>query len=68
MTTTELNLILAELRTRHQSLVWRYEVRGGRRTKVAFRTTGLEAKSNDAATWCSFDEAATALNGGAGQS
>ncbi len=40
---------------------WRYEERNGSRTKVPYDPrTGLRARSNDPASFCSFDQAAQA--------
>ena len=46
----------AELRERRQWVVWRYESRTGKRTKVPFRIdTGQRADVTDPATWADLD-------------
>ena len=37
-------------------VLWRYETRDGRKTKIPYSTNGERAKSNDPATWASFGE------------
>lgn len=50
--------IPAELRQRRQWVCWRYEQRGGESTKVPYRADGAgKAKSDDPATWATFEEA-----------
>jgi putative DNA primase/helicase len=50
--------IPAELRPRPQWVAWRYELRKGKWTKVLKNPrTGDNAKSDDAATWGTFEEA-----------
>ena len=47
-----------ELKRRPQWVLWRYETRDGKPTKVPYNArTGYRADSTDPATWCSFDEA-----------
>lgn len=48
--------IPAVMRARDQWLLWRYEQRGGKTTKVPYQLNGEFAKVNDPSTWCSFDE------------
>ncbi len=49
------------LRERPQWVVWRYETRGGKPTKVPVDPrTGKRASSTDASTWETFDEAVAA--------
>jgi hypothetical protein len=45
---------LAEL---DQWIVWRYEQRDGKSTKVPYRINGSRASITDPKTWCSWDEA-----------
>ena len=45
---------LAEL---DQWIVWRYEQRDGKTTKVPYQINGSLASSTDPKMWCSFDEA-----------
>jgi hypothetical protein len=51
-----------ELRVRNNFVVWRNEIRDGEKTKVPYdaKSNGnhIRAKSNDPATWASFEEAA----------
>jgi hypothetical protein len=52
------------LRDRSQWVVWRYEERKGKRTKVPYDAkTGRMAKSTDPATWTTFEQAAEAYGG-----
>lgn len=37
-------------------VLWRYEERDGRKTKIPYSVTGARAKSNDPETWASFGE------------
>ena len=48
--------IPAELRNLDQWVMWRYEQRGERVTKVPCTPTGASAKSTDPATWATFDQ------------
>ncbi len=48
--------IPAELRNLGQWVMWRYEQRGDRVTKVPCTPTGASAKSTDPATWATFDQ------------
>jgi putative DNA primase/helicase len=51
-----------ELKACHQWLCWRREQRGGKATKVPVNSrTGALAKTNDASTWGSYDEALMAV-------
>lgn len=50
----------AELREEDRWLVWRYERRDGKRTKVPYASTGGSASSTDPGTWSSFDAAVAA--------
>lgn len=53
------------LKERDQWLVWRYETRDGKRTKVPYNArTGQLGKSNDPATWSGFETAVNALLNG----
>jgi putative DNA primase/helicase len=51
--------IPAELRKRRQWVVWRYELRGERWSKVPYQANRQEAraKADDPSTWATFDEA-----------
>lgn len=52
------------IRERPQWVVWRYETRGGKATKVPIDPrTGKRASSTDPSTWASFDEAVAAWRG-----
>ncbi len=52
-----------ELRRRPQWVVWKYEERGGKSTKVPYIAGGGgKASSTDSGTWRSFGEAVQALN------
>jgi putative DNA primase/helicase len=57
--------IPAELRARRQWVVWLYEVRDGKPTKVPYNAhTRLRAASTDLETWAYFDAALAAYEGG----
>lgn len=45
-----------------QWVVWRYEHRDGKPTKVPYQSTGRPASSADPKTWCSWNEAVTTLH------
>jgi putative DNA primase/helicase len=40
-----------------QWIVWRYEQRDGKATKVPYQLNGIRASSTDTKTWCSWDQA-----------
>ncbi|MGP8244158.1 MAG: hypothetical protein ACLQVN_06530 [Bryobacteraceae bacterium] len=50
-----------ELKRLRQWLLWRYETRNDRPTKVPYQTDGRRADSTDPATWCSYKDACSAL-------
>jgi putative DNA primase/helicase len=56
--------IPAELTSRDQWVVWRWEVRKGKWNKPPYQPSGSPAKSNDPATWVSFREAVAAFENG----
>lgn len=57
--------IPAELKERPQWVLWReVKNRGSRPAKVPYQPDGKEAKSNDPATWTTFDNAVAAYNSG----
>lgn len=59
------NAIPEEMRALPNWCVWRLETVGGRETKIPYNArTGEKAKSNDRATWCTFAEAAHAVEQG----
>jgi primase-polymerase (primpol)-like protein len=49
--------IPAQLKALQQWVCWRYEFRDGRWTKVLYHPNGSRARSTDAATWVSFEQA-----------
>jgi putative DNA primase/helicase len=55
-------MIPPELRKRDQWVVWRYEDRGGKQTKVPYRPAepSRRAAADDPSTWASFEQAARA--------
>ncbi len=60
-----LDNIPEEFRRRTQWLVWRYEERDGKPTKVPYIAGGVgKASSTDSLTWRTFEEAAQALKTG----
>lgn len=57
-----------ELRERRQWVPWRYERRGGKRTKAPYNAaTGRMAATDDPSTWATFDAALLALELGRGR-
>lgn len=50
----------AELRAIPQWVLWNYEERNGKRTKVPYQPSGARASSTDPATWTDFDTVAAA--------
>jgi hypothetical protein len=56
-TTIVVENIPQELRDREQWVLWRYESRKGRRTKVPKQADGTNAASDNPATWTTFDRA-----------
>ena len=55
----QVNLIPNELKALQQWVVWRFEERGGKKTKVPYcaKDPKKKANSNDSSTWESFDKA-----------
>lgn len=53
------------LRGLRQWVLWRYEHRGGKRTKCPYQVNGHRARANDPRTWTSLEEALAALTSGA---
>ncbi len=53
-----------QLKSLRTWVVWRYETRGGKRTKVPFCSKTQHAKSNDPATWTSLEQAVRLYNAG----
>lgn len=47
-----------EMRDLPNWVLWRYEKRDGKKTKIPYSVTGARAKSNDPETWAKFGEAA----------
>lgn len=45
-------------------LLWRYEERGEKRTKVPYQASGEKADSTDPTTWCAYGEALEAYRAG----
>jgi putative DNA primase/helicase len=50
-----------ELRTLKQWVLWRYETREEKLTKVPYQANGRKAESDNPATWTSFDKTLAAL-------
>jgi putative DNA primase/helicase len=53
--------IPVELRTLKQWVLWRYETREEKLTKVPYQANGRKAESDNPATWTSFDKTLAAL-------
>src|SRR5262249_6358768 len=60
--TVKLEKFPEQLRRKRVWCIWRYEVRDDKPTKVPCQPTGYFAKSNDPATWVSFEEACAAAD------
>lgn len=56
--------IPAAMKARRQFVVWRDIIRDGKSTKVPFQTNGRPAKTNDPATWNTFDQVMAAYGRG----
>src|SRR5208337_581750 len=56
--------IPAELTSRDQWVVWRWEKRKGKLNKPPYQPSGSAARSNDPATWVSFQAAVAAFESG----
>lgn len=50
-----------DLAERDQWILWRYEQRDGKSTKLPYQTNGQAAKSNDPNTWTNYDAILTCL-------
>ena len=44
-----------DLSIRHQWVLWRYETRDGKPTKVPYQVNGMRAKPDDSRTWSTFE-------------
>ena len=68
-TTEDFLTIPQEMRDISQWVAWRAEQRGGKTTKIPINiATGRGAKTNDPATWASFDDVLSYWDEGAGAS
>lgn len=54
----------AELKVLDRWVLWKAETRNGKVTKIPKQVTGVQAKSNDPATWASYAEVCKALKRG----
>ncbi len=63
---SDLDNIPEPLRERPQWVVWKLIERNGEKTKVPFAVDGSLAKSNDPATWTTFETAASTFQNGGG--
>lgn len=50
-----------ELKALPQWVLWRYEERNGKKTKVPYQVSGQKAESNDPSTWAAFDRVLAAM-------
>ena len=57
-------MIPAELTSRAQWIVWRYEQRDGKPTKVPYQSVGRPASTTNPATWRSYPDAVGAVRAG----
>ncbi|WP_107840922.1 DUF927 domain-containing protein [Metasolibacillus meyeri] len=53
-----------ELQAITRWIVWKFETKGSKRTKVPYQPNGSFAKTNDPTTWCYFYEAVEAARSG----
>lgn len=53
-----------ELQERKQWVVWKYEIKDGKKTKVPYQVNGFKASVNNPNTWCSFQEVVQAVRDG----
>ncbi|MFJ7952196.1 phage/plasmid primase, P4 family [Lysinibacillus sp. NPDC096418] len=53
-----------ELQQLKNWVVWKYEIRGGKKTKVPYQSNGVYAKSNDPNTWDKFENVVQAARSG----
>lgn len=53
--------IPAELKALNQWVLWHYETRDGKQTKVPYQPNGQKAESDNPATWASFERVRAAL-------
>lgn len=66
LTQVNFNNIPSELCQLNQWVNWRLETRKGRQTKIPYQsTTGQRAKTNNSATWSTFEQAKQAFQNGA---
>ena len=63
---SDLDKIPNALKSGPQWVLWMSISRNGETTKVPFSTSGAAAKSNDPATWATFDEAVAKFSNGGG--
>lgn len=64
--TTQTDNIPESLRSRHQWVLWKRVVLDGQETKIPFGVDGTPAKTNDPATWSTFENVSAKLNNGGG--
>jgi putative DNA primase/helicase len=55
---------LAELKEQRRWVCWKYETRGGNKTKVPYQPNRVNASSTDDSTWSAFDAVASAYASG----
>jgi putative DNA primase/helicase len=55
-------LVPGDLAERYQWVLWRYETRDGKPTKVPYQINGRRASSTDSATWVGFQQAKECLS------
>jgi putative DNA primase/helicase len=58
--TVNFDAIPIELKQANQWVLWRYEERDGKRTKVPYQSNGSKASSTDESTWSTFEAVKTA--------
>lgn len=57
-----LDKIPVELKELKQWVLWKYETRDGKKTKVPYQPSGQRAESNNPATWSTYQDASAALS------
>jgi archaellum biogenesis ATPase FlaH len=61
--TPDASRIPATLKVSPRFVLWKYEDRDGKPTKVPYQTNGKRASSTNKATWTTFDDVITAVTG-----
>jgi len=60
------NVVPPEIKVLNQWVMWKYEDRDGRKTKIPYTTEGYKAESNNPETWTTYNKVIEAFNNGGG--